>query len=68
MVSRPLRSIKSSLKHGRSNAFRQLDEKWGKGWYRYAEALEAQEPKNQYLIAETCMSLGQSNDRLTRAD
>jgi len=31
----------------------ELDEKWGKGWYRYAEALEAQEPKNIYLVAET---------------
>jgi len=31
----------------------ELDEKWAKGWYRYAEALDAQEPKNKYLVAET---------------
>ena len=34
----------------------QLDEQWGKGWYRYAEALDAQEPRNAYLVAETCES------------
>jgi len=31
----------------------ELDEKWGKGWYRYAEALDAQEPRDKYLVAET---------------
>jgi len=30
-----------------------LDDKWAKGWYRYAEALDAKEPKDKYLVAET---------------
>jgi len=30
----------------------ELDEMWGKGWYRYAEALAAEEPKNIKLVAE----------------
>jgi len=30
----------------------QLDEKWGKGWYRYAEGLGAKFPRDNDLIAE----------------
>ncbi|KZP26674.1 thioredoxin-like protein [Athelia psychrophila] len=30
----------------------ELDEKWGKGWYRLAEALEAQTPQDKYQIAD----------------
>ncbi|KAF7971275.1 hypothetical protein HWV62_21516 [Athelia sp. TMB] len=34
----------------------ELDEKWGKGWYRLAEALEAQTPPDKYQIADAYRS------------